>query len=163
MNVRNFIIVAFIFIFCSCRNEPTCFDLRKNTENQILLSGEACYQVVNYQKVDFNYLKNSNQEEYLNYVKTLLCTWEHAKKFTDSLPPGLLLQALAFVGDIQNMNSISANEIVSDKDYKFKVPVDQTFYAENDTVWLALRLGENYKIVFRDSQNGIIQQETMRP
>ncbi len=48
------------------------------------------------------------------------------------------------------------DEIKSDEDYKLKIPIDQTFYSENNKVWLSLRRGKKYNIIYRDEKNKII-------
>jgi hypothetical protein len=55
-----------------------------------------------------------------------------------------------------------ANEITSDDDYRIKIPCDQTFYSENNSVWLALRKGKEYKIIYRDDKNRIVLKKDIK-
>jgi hypothetical protein len=53
-------------------------------------------------------------------------------------------------------------EIKSDEDYKIKIPCDQTFYSENNNVWLVLRKGKEYKIIYRDDKNRIVFKKDIK-
>lgn len=54
------------------------------------------------------------------------------------------------------------NEIKSEDDYKIKIPFDQTFYSENNNVWLVLRKGKEYKIIYRDDKNKIVFKKDIK-
>jgi hypothetical protein len=60
------------------------------------------------------------------------------------------------------VQSYVKNEIKSDNDYKIKIPCDQTFYSENNNVWLALRKGKEYKIIYRDDKNRIVFKKDIK-
>jgi hypothetical protein len=47
-------------------------------------------------------------------------------------------------------------EIDGDASFRIRIPADQTFYSENNSVWLVLRSGLSYKIVYRDTKNKIL-------
>ena len=54
------------------------------------------------------------------------------------------------------------DEIKSENDYKIKIPCDQTFYSEDNKVWLALRKGREYKIIYRNDKNFIIFKKDIK-
>jgi hypothetical protein len=56
-----------------------------------------------------------------------------------------------------------ADEIKFDGDYGMKIPCDQTFFSEDNCVWLALRKRKKYKIVYRDDKNRIIYKGELKP
>ena len=60
------------------------------------------------------------------------------------------------------MQAYIENEIKSDDDYKIKIPCDQTFSSENNSAWLALRKGKEYKIIFRDDKYRIVSKKDIK-
>jgi len=55
------------------------------------------------------------------------------------------------------------SEISSDRDYYTRIPADQTFYSEDNCVWLALRKNTEYKIVYRDDKNKVLKVRDIKP
>jgi hypothetical protein len=51
------------------------------------------------------------------------------------------------------------SEIDGDASFRTRIPADQTFYCENNSVWFVLRSGLSYKIVYRDTKNKILRVE----
>ena len=97
---KKYIILSLVLTFCSTTNNQDFFDLRKNARYDSISLNESCLHILDNPKGD------------LNYVKTLLYTWKTVKTSKDSIASDNLLQALSFIGDIQNINSLSQKTLV---------------------------------------------------
>lgn len=98
---------------------------------------------------DYDILIYHPPTRYIHHRPAWLLNKPGAKFFPIAIPDGInpvLVQAYY------------STEIETNRDYFSRVPADQTFYAEDNLVWLVLSERVSYNIVFRGQKNEILHK-----
>lgn len=104
--------------------------------------------------------------EHILYNVCDLYVYHPATKYVNQRPDWLLtknkkIQAIKIPEDAKPVlaQAYLSAEIKSDVDYDFKIPVDQAFYVDEQSVHFILEKNSDYNIVFRDQANRIISKK----